>query len=206
MIRICRRIISATIVVTAVGVCSALSVNAQDIPSGDSAGAQGERFEKASEIREKAVDEKVKKPEIEMGEEAEQKPAPEGPSFLLKKVEITGSSLFTDEELMRVYGPYLGKTQSFGDLVKLADKIKGSYREKGYLTTIVYIPEQEIVDGKVEIRVMEGKVGGITVDGNRWFSDYSSSRGHAHEAGLGFAAILRSGACDSSAGRNRGGY
>jgi hemolysin activation/secretion protein len=49
-------------------------------------------------------------------------------------------------------------------------KIESKYKEKGYLTTIVYIPEQDIRDGVIEIQIAEGKMGQLNVEGNKWFS------------------------------------
>ena len=49
-------------------------------------------------------------------------------------------------------------------------KIESKYKEGGYLTTTVYVPEQDIRDGTIEIRIAEGKMGQLNVEGNKWFS------------------------------------
>jgi hypothetical protein len=66
--------------------------------------------------------------------------------------------------------PYLGKEITPTDLEAIVEKIKTKYRENGYLTTFAYVPEQELKEGKIEIRVLEGRLGEVKIEGNRWFS------------------------------------
>ena len=143
---------------------------AQEIPPGQEPGAQAERYKYDVEKEKERLEyKKPKKPEIEI-EKEKIKPAKEGPSFILKEVKITGSTVFKEQELRKIYQPYLDKEVSFSGLQELAAKIEEKYKEKGYFTTTVYIPEQEIKGGAVEFRVAEGKLGRLDVEGNRWFS------------------------------------
>jgi len=62
----------------------------------------------------------------------------------------------------------------------ISKKIEGKYKEKGYFTTTVYVPEQEIKGGVIEIHIAEGKMGKLDVEGNKWFSaDFISKFIHA---------------------------
>jgi Hemolysin activation/secretion protein len=142
-----------------------------NIPSGEQSGAQASRFQSEAErAKARVVKKDLKKPQIDI---EEQKPAPEaeaGPAFMLKDIFVTGSSVFTPDELKKVYEPYIGKEKTFKDIEAIAQKIKDEYKKKGYFTTIVYVPEQNVVDGKIEIRISEGKAGEVKVEGNKWFS------------------------------------
>lgn len=141
------------------------------VPPGDEPGAQASRFQsEAIGERQTVEKKKVKKPDIEVKEEETPAPAAKGPSFILKGLKVTGSTLFKDEEFLPVYESYLDKSVTFQDLDGIAKKITAKYKEKGYLTTTAYIPEQDIGAGKVEIKVAEGKVGDLTVEGNKWFT------------------------------------
>jgi hemolysin activation/secretion protein len=145
-------------------------VKAQEIPPGQEAGPQAERFKsRAEEAKERFEGKKAKPPEIELEKEEEKKPAVETISFSLKEIKITGATIFKPEEFLPLYQPYLDKQITFADLGLIAQKIKDKYKENGFLTTTVYIPEQEIKDGSVEIRVAEGKMGSLGIEGNRWF-------------------------------------
>ena len=51
-------------------------------------------------------------------------------------------------------------------------KIEAKYKQQSLLSTAVYIPKQDISpsEGIVEIAVSEGTMGGLKVEGNKWFS------------------------------------
>ncbi len=141
---------------------------AQNPPPSDGAGAQVERFKTGVEReKERAEAKPLKAPEIEIAEEKEKPPA-QVASFLLNEVNISGATTFSEKEFVSIYETYLHKLVSFDDLNRIAIKIKEKYRSKWYLTSTVYIPEQEIREGKVEIRVIEGKMGRLITEGNRW--------------------------------------
>lgn len=145
-------------------------VFAQDIPAGQEPGAQIERYKKDVEREKKRLEYKERKvPEIKV-EEEKPKLQIHGPSFVLKEVKITGSTIFKQEAFRGVFEQYLDKKVTFQDIEKIAGNIEAKYKEKGYFTTTVYIPEQEVKNGVIEVRVAEGKMGRLEVEGNKWFS------------------------------------
>ena len=85
---------------------------------------------------------------------------------LIKAIRITGNSAITDEELKPVVAPYVGKEMNLADLRKVANLITEEYRSRGYTLARAFVPRQEIREGVVEIRVLEGTVGKIIVEGN----------------------------------------
>ena len=144
---------------------------AQNLPPGEQPGAQGSRFQAESQQKEKdARKKKAEAPRIELEKEKENPFAEQTVSFVLKNLRITGSTIFKPEALRPIYKDYIGKQVAFKDLEEIATGIKDRYKKKGYLTTDVYIPEQDIAQGEVEIRVSEGKLGQLKVEGNKWFS------------------------------------
>jgi hemolysin activation/secretion protein len=54
---------------------------------------------------------------------------------------------------------------------KAADALQGAYKDAGFGTVLVDIPEQKVEDGVVRLRVLEGTVDRIRVRGARYFSD-----------------------------------
>lgn len=142
---------------------------AQTPPPGESPEAMGSRYQAQMEREKKLSAKKAKPPETEV-EKAAQKLAPEGPSFVLKDINITGITIFKSDDLKPLYESYLNKEVKLKDLEAIARKIESVYDEKGYLTTNVYLPEQQIKDGMVEIKVVEGKSGDVKVEGGKWFS------------------------------------
>ncbi len=55
---------------------------------------------------------------------------------------------------------------TIGDLRNLTAKLSGIYRQAGFILTRVYIPEQDVRDGTVRIKVIEGTLDQVVVEGN----------------------------------------
>jgi len=143
---------------------------AQNVPPGDEAGADATRFQREVKLKQKALEKKKPEPpKIEI-EEPEKKSETKGLSFILTDLTITGTTAFKPKDFKPLYESYIGKKISFADLNAIAAAIKAKYKEKGYLTTTTYIPQQDIVDGKAEIKIAEGTMGNLSVEGNKWFS------------------------------------
>lgn len=144
---------------------------AQDPSPGQEPAAQAERFKTQTETEKKQLEKKEgKAPEIEIQPEQKKPSSLKGSSFILKKVTVTGATVFRDADFQPLYQPYLNKKITFEDIQSIIERIKTKYKEKGYLATTVYLPEQEIKEGKIEIRVMEGKMGKLNIEGNNYFS------------------------------------
>ena len=60
----------------------------------------------------------------------------------------------------------VNKVQSF--IKELVERINELYLDKGYITARAYLPEQTIENNRLKIAILEGKVGKVTVEGNRW--------------------------------------
>jgi len=160
-----RLILFFTIVLLPIGVAFAA-----DPPVGSNPAAQGQRYEEDVRLEEKKLEKKkVEKPQIDIKEE--EKPTAPAITFVLKGIKITGAVAIKEEKLILVYQPYIDKQITQVELDAIMNKIKAAYKDKGYLTVIVFLPEQEIKDGVVEIRVVEGKMGSLTIEGNKDFSE-----------------------------------
>ena len=65
----------------------------------------------------------------------------------------------------------IGKYVTFEDLQMLVNDFNYAYALKGYVTARAFLPPQTIEDGIVRINLVEGTVGDITVEGNKWTKD-----------------------------------
>ncbi|OGX14519.1 MAG: hypothetical protein A2351_01455 [Omnitrophica bacterium RIFOXYB12_FULL_50_7] len=181
------RIGALVILFSSVSFSSLFAANPPPTPSsGQDAGAQAKRFrDESSEIQLRATKKKEKAPKVEVAEQKEQPLPAEAVAFLLTDIKITGATFFKTEDLRPIYQPYLQKKVTFKELQTIAETIKAKYHTKGYLTTNVFFPEQEVENGAVEIAVLEGKLGQVTVEGNKWFSaDFVRKYIHAHPGEL----------------------
>jgi len=89
--------------------------------------------------------------------------------FPVSTIELEGNKTLATEELRPLTRPYEGKEQSMNELSLLAQTIEQEYVRRGYVTSIAYIPAQRVEKGVFKIRIVEGKVGEIKVEGNRYF-------------------------------------
>lgn len=86
----------------------------------------------------------------------------------IKKVEFSESRVFTDEELQKLAAPLLSQPVTIQDIRKVVDGITRCYILGDYATSKAYLPPQDLTDGVLKIGLMEGTVGKVTVQGNRW--------------------------------------
>ncbi|MFH0985929.1 MAG: ShlB/FhaC/HecB family hemolysin secretion/activation protein [Candidatus Omnitrophota bacterium] len=157
--------------------CATPLLAATDPDPAESAGAEQARFDLEQEFRKRVLQMQVderEKAAIEAPEKAEA--VKEGQAFQLKGVTLTGNSRIPSEAFNVMIGKYVGKDVYMTDLRTLATDIKRHYREKGYIAAYVYLPPQTIVDGNVEIAVIEGALGAIEVTGNKWVSQRTIKR------------------------------
>ncbi|PCD01332.1 ShlB/FhaC/HecB family hemolysin secretion/activation protein [Halopseudomonas pelagia] len=95
----------------------------------------------------------------------------EGPSFVLNSVRFTQSELFTPEELRAIVLPYLGKETRLSDLNRMVAEINQAYKGKDIYTATALLPKQDVTGGVVIIRLVEGKLGEMLVEGNSYVPD-----------------------------------
>ena len=86
---------------------------------------------------------------------------------LVKSFEIRGNTLLEPKVLKAVTDQAEGKELTIEDLWNVADLITAKYREAGYLLTNAYVPSQQIIDGVVTIKIVEGRISAISVSGNK---------------------------------------
>lgn len=126
------------------------------------------------------IDEEERRRQIERLEQMRQpepvierpteKPAPAAdPSavrFMVKEIRFSESKIFTAEELRAFARDYDGREQTLANLQAMVAAINAEYRRRGVVTAQALIPPQNVSTGTVQIRLVEGHVGAIHVDGN----------------------------------------
>ncbi|HEX6858908.1 MAG TPA: ShlB/FhaC/HecB family hemolysin secretion/activation protein [Caulobacteraceae bacterium] len=86
-----------------------------------------------------------------------------GPRVQVSAIRVTGATLIPAEELAAQLSPLVGGEHSFAELQGGALTLIAYYVQKGYLARVV-LPPQEIKDGIVEYRVVEGARGDLKID------------------------------------------
>lgn len=85
--------------------------------------------------------------------------------FTLNGVTIEGATAFPVTELATFHADKLGKEVSLTEVYKVADDITAKYRNAGYILSKAIVPPQRISGGNVTIRVVEGFVNEVLIEG-----------------------------------------
>ncbi|MES2905989.1 MAG: ShlB/FhaC/HecB family hemolysin secretion/activation protein, partial [Pseudomonadota bacterium] len=85
--------------------------------------------------------------------------------FVLKQVRIVGATAFSSAELGDLYAPSIGKNVGLDFAYKLAGAITQRYRDQGYFLSRAFVPPHPLRDGVLTIKVVEGYVGKVDIEG-----------------------------------------
>ena len=92
---------------------------------------------------------------------------PGGPKFRLRKVEFDASKFITPAELDEIAKKYVGKNVDIAALLQLVSDINAIYTERGIVTGIATLPDQDAKGGVVKIKLTEGRLQKTTIEGNK---------------------------------------
>jgi len=91
----------------------------------------------------------------------------EGDTVVVNKIQITGSTVFDSEDFEPIVELVEGKSVTLEELRKVADAITELYLERDYITSRAILVNQKITDGVVRIRVIEGSLEKIEIEGTQ---------------------------------------
>lgn len=86
-------------------------------------------------------------------------------SFDIKKVTIDGSTLLSADELDSYTQPLVGKQAGLSAITAIAEKIEARYKGDGYILSRAIVPPQSVSNGEFHIRVIEGFIKKVSVEG-----------------------------------------
>ncbi len=86
----------------------------------------------------------------------------------VRRFEIEGNTVFPPEALAAVTSPYEGREITSEELQDVRQELTHLYIRRGYITSGVIIPDQEISGGIITLRVVEGWLSRIEIEGNRY--------------------------------------
>ncbi|MGE0486282.1 MAG: ShlB/FhaC/HecB family hemolysin secretion/activation protein [Gammaproteobacteria bacterium] len=102
---------------------------------------------------------------------AKSEPPPEAaPQFDIWEIRVRGNQLLTPRAVEGVIYPHLGPGRTIDDVDAARGALEAAYRDAGYPTVLVNIPEQDVVNGVVWLEVVEGGVERLRISGSRYFS------------------------------------
>jgi len=91
--------------------------------------------------------------------------------FDIDRFQIEGNTLLKNDELNAVVQPFTGKGRVYGDVKRAIEALRQRYTASGYSVVWVVAPEQDLDKGFVTLQVVEGRIGKVSIEGNRFFDD-----------------------------------
>ena len=112
------------------------------------------------ELPESEIDVETKKPVIA------EKRAPYGAKIHVKQINITGNTVFTSEELNEITAPYVNRVVFNSELEDVRIALTRKYIDQGFINSGAVMPDQKVVDGVVQMVIIEGRLTSMDIIGN----------------------------------------
>lgn len=96
--------------------------------------------------------------------------------FDIRRFDVSGNTLLPAATVDAAVAPFAGPQRDFGDVQRALEALEGAYRQAGYTVVTVELPEQELDQGVVRLRVVQTRIGTVKVQGNAWFDEANIRR------------------------------
>lgn len=114
-------------------------------------------------------------------------PSADDPELLINQVRLQGNSVLSSAELEAPFAPLLGKPIRFAQLQQALNAGSNLYRDRGYFTSRLVLPEGGLRDGVLTVLAVEGYLEAVEVSGKgsdglkawvrRYLAPVTASRG-----------------------------
>jgi hemolysin activation/secretion protein len=101
---------------------------------------------------------------------SEESTQPDIQRFDVLEFRILGNTTLPQDAVERAVYAHLGPGRTIADVEAARASLESTYREAGFGTVFVDIPEQDTAGGVVRLRVTEGRLARVRVTGGRYFS------------------------------------
>jgi hemolysin activation/secretion protein/AraC-like DNA-binding protein len=96
--------------------------------------------------------------------------------FTVEKYLVMGNTLLSPNTIGRIFtnvpGAF-GTNVTFTDIRVVLTDLQAAYRERGYVSVSVGLPQQKLTNATVKVQVTEGRLAAINIVGNRYFTSES---------------------------------
>lgn len=86
---------------------------------------------------------------------------------LIKEVELLDAKLISKYRQKKILANFIGKCIEANTVENLIKVIGDYYKDKGFVTTQILMPKQNILNGIIKIQVIEGKINKIVFNNNK---------------------------------------
>ncbi|MEN6411588.1 MAG: ShlB/FhaC/HecB family hemolysin secretion/activation protein [Veillonellales bacterium] len=91
--------------------------------------------------------------------------------FFVSEIVVNESQILKPEEIKAITGKYEGKSVTLKDIYTAVAEFNELYEQKQYITARAILPPQKIENGIVKIRLVEGRVGKIVLEGAKYTAE-----------------------------------
>ena len=91
-------------------------------------------------------------------------------TFAIVEFRILGNHVLERTAVEAAVYPFLGANRNFETVTKAQEALVAAYRKAGFGTVLVDIPEQSVDEGVVRLKVTEGQVERVRVEGAKYYS------------------------------------
>lgn len=95
---------------------------------------------------------------------------PKQNTFDITEFRVLGNHVLRPTAIERAVYPFLGAGRTIDTVKQAADALQAAYKAAGFGTIFVDIPEQDVDDGLVRLKVTEGQLEQLHIRGERYFS------------------------------------
>ncbi|WP_188380570.1 ShlB/FhaC/HecB family hemolysin secretion/activation protein [Oxalicibacterium faecigallinarum] len=95
---------------------------------------------------------------------------PRAKRFRVNAFRFSGNTVYQERSLKRLVERFVDQELNLYDLNKAADTVTDFYHSRGYRLARAIVPAQKVENGIVNIQVIEGRMGKVTLSGNQRFS------------------------------------
>lgn len=92
-------------------------------------------------------------------------------TFAIYEYRVLGNTVLPETDIEAAVYPHLGENKTIDDVEKMRQALEQLYKDKGYGTVYVDIPEQTVNSGIVRLKVTEGRLDRVHITGARYFAN-----------------------------------
>lgn len=97
--------------------------------------------------------------------------------FQINSVQVDGNTLLPASMVDAAFAGLTGPGRTLRDLSQAAARLQRRYRDAGYGGVLAFVPPQQLDGGTVLIRVVEGRLAEVRIEGNQHFSSQNIRSG-----------------------------
>ncbi|MBN1914948.1 MAG: ShlB/FhaC/HecB family hemolysin secretion/activation protein [Parachlamydiales bacterium] len=138
-------------------------------PPVPSSGVIERQLEKEYETEPLKPDRKI--PQIEIDIPEERLSMPEGLKVYIREIRLKNNEALSSTAILKQIENRLHCSLSLCDIYDICHSIENFYAEKGFFLARAFPPPQTITDGVITIEIVEGKLGQVTIEGNKHYKE-----------------------------------